>query len=216
MKGAARPLPLHQDLYLIAHNEAGKLLTHQSSISLGLAGAVLMELALRGRVAVGRGRVVVTDGTGVGDEMLDGLLALLARDRDGGDLRFWIRKTAENVYGRTREALVAAGALNAVIKRRLGLLPYVRHQLADITWVVRASSEVRSAAAGAKEPDERCAALCGLVAVLRVESELYLGQPSSRLVPRLRAIADERSPVVRELVGVVDALIDEAALAVYR
>ncbi|MFD0478924.1 hypothetical protein ACFQ0B_70145 [Nonomuraea thailandensis] len=75
---------------------------------------------------------------------------------------------------------------------------------------------MRSAVEGWKPPDARCAGLCGLVAVLRLESELYLDQPGNQLVARLREIAAAAGPPVAELVEIVDTLVAEAALAVYR
>ncbi|GAA2307708.1 hypothetical protein GCM10010149_67130 [Nonomuraea roseoviolacea subsp. roseoviolacea] len=209
-------LLLHQDLYLIAHTEAGKLLTHQSSLALGLAGAVLAELILADRVAVVQGRVTVFERGLTGDPIADAMVGRIPRDRDHEDVKFWIKTAAKDIYERTRDDLVAKGVLAPVTKRRMGMLPYLRYQLTDITWAVRASSGVRAAAESWKEPDTRCAVLCGLVSVLRVEAELYLNQPAGRLIERLRAIADADSPEAKLVVDLVDTLVAEAAIAIYR
>ncbi|NUW45895.1 GOLPH3/VPS74 family protein [Nonomuraea rhodomycinica] len=209
-------LPLHQDLYLIAHTEAGKLLTHQSSLALGLAGAVLAELILDDRVAVVQGRVTVFERGRTGDPIADAMVGLIPRDRDHEDVKFWIKTAAKDIYERTRDDLVAKGVLAPVTKRRMGMLPYLRYQLTDITWAVRASSGVRAAAESWKEADTRCAVLCGLVSVLRVEAELYLNQPAGKLIERLRAIADADSPEAKQVVDLVDTLVAEAAVAIYR
>jgi hypothetical protein len=207
--------PLHQDLYLIAHDQSGKPLTHQSSMALGLAGAALLDLAVDGRVAVARGRVAVSGHvTRSGDPVVDDMLALIAREP--GDVRAPVKKVAESAYERTRADLVAAGVLVQVTKRVMGVLPTRRYQLADDAAVVRASSGARSAVEGWKQPDARCAALCGLIAVLRLEEELYLDHPSSQLVGRLREIARTGSREVAELIGLVETLVAEAALSVYR
>ncbi|MGP4098626.1 GPP34 family phosphoprotein [Nonomuraea sp. KM90] len=223
-------LPLHQDLYLIAHDQAGKLLTHQSSLALGLAGAALLDVILAGRLTLSAGRVTggpagspLPDGT---DAIADGLAALTARDGDAGRETgagrgvgagaLLKRAAAGGINDRTREELLASGVLVRVSGRRMGMLPYTRYQLADIASVVRASSGVRSAVEGWKAPDARCAGLCGLVAVLRLEAELYLDRPASRLVGHLREIAATATPPVGELVELVDTLVAEAAVAVYR
>ncbi|GAA3126390.1 GOLPH3/VPS74 family protein [Streptosporangium carneum] len=208
--------PLHHELYLIAHDNSGKPLVHQSSMALGLAGAVLLELALGDRLAATEGGVSVRDSTSVGDAVADSLIPLILRDRTARDIAFWTKKVAEDVYDRTRESLVSAGVLNRVTRRRLGVLSQTRHELADIASVVRACSGVRAAVEGREEPDARCAALCGLVGVLQVDAALYLGQPSNQLIGRLRGIAEESSRVVQDVVGTVDTLISEAAVAVYR
>ncbi|MCK2220095.1 GPP34 family phosphoprotein [Actinomadura sp. ATCC 31491] len=214
-------LPLHQDLYLIAHDQSGKLLVHPASMGLGLAGAAMLELALAGRVAVARGRVAASvpsrpaaDPADAADDFSGDLLALVTREP--GDVRTPVKKAAGAAYERTREALVAAGVLRRTTKRVMGLLPTTRYLIADIASVVRASSGARSAVEGWRQPDARCAALCGLVAALRLEEELYLDQPSGRLAARLREIAREGSREVAELVGVVETLVGEAAVAVYR
>lgn len=221
MSGAARGpqdrLPLHQELYLLAHDRSGKLLVHRTSMALGLAGAVLLELVLSERVTFIEGRATVTDRTPIGDAVADGILPLILREHASRDLKFWIKRVAEDVYDRTCGCLTAEGVLTRVTKRPMGMLPArTRFQLSDMASVVRASSGVRSAVEGLKPPDARCAALCGLLGVLRVDSELYLLQPSGQVIGRLNAIARASSPVVREVVGVVDTFIAEAAVAIYR
>ncbi|MFC4005883.1 GPP34 family phosphoprotein [Nonomuraea purpurea] len=207
-------LPIHQDLYLIAHGQSGKPLIHPSSLALGLAGATLLELALGGLVTVTRGLAVTSRGPSTGDAVCDDFVSLLTRGR--ADVRSLIKKGSDGICERTRESLVGAGVLVRVSGRRMGMLPYTRYEPADISSIVRASSGARSAVEGWKQPDARCAALCGLVAVLRLEAELYLDQPAGRLVGRLLEIAAAGAPPVGELVAVVDALVGEAAVAVYR
>ncbi|WP_043627636.1 GOLPH3/VPS74 family protein [Nonomuraea candida] len=243
-------LPLHHDLYLLAHDQSGKPLVHASSLALGLAGAALLDLLLAGRIVPSAGRLAVrplpsgddpaagraggdsatgrTGGDGpwswpagdsgagqdAGDAVADGLVALAARGPDARSLLK--RAAAADLCGLTRDGLLASGVLVRVSRRRLGMLPYTRHELADIASVVRASSGVRSAVEGWKPPDARCAGLCGLVAVLRLEEQLYLDQPAGRLVARLREIATAADPPVGELVEIVDVLVAEAAVAVYR
>ncbi|WP_185844574.1 GPP34 family phosphoprotein [Nonomuraea sp. WAC 01424] len=208
--------PLHHELFLIGHDQTGKPLVHQHSMAVGLVGAVLLDLALSERVTVGQGRISVADPTPVGDPVVDSLVPMLARDRAERDAKFWIKKLAEDAYDRTRQSLVASNVLVMVTRRRMGMLPYTRYQLADIASVVRASAGVRSAVEGWKQPDGRGAALCGLVAALRLEAELYLDQPSARLIERLREIAVTHSPVVKDVVKLIDDMLGEAAVAVFR
>ncbi|MGW0807348.1 GOLPH3/VPS74 family protein [Nonomuraea sp. NPDC002799] len=210
-------LPLHQDLYLLAHGQSGKPLIHPSSLALGLAGAVLLELGLSGFVTVGGSKVAAAARSApTGDAIADDLVALIRRGPAAMDTRALIKRVADGLNDRTRELLLATGVLVRVSGRRLGLVPYTRYEPAEISSIVRASSGVRSAVEGWKHPDARSAALGGLVAVLRLEEELYLDLPASRLIGRLREIAATAGPVVGELVATVDTLVAEAAVAVYR
>jgi hypothetical protein len=209
------PLPLHHDLYLIAHGQSGKPLIPRSSMALGLAAAALLELALDDRVAIARGRVALSGPGGrTGDAVADHLLALVAGAP--GDVRFPIRKAAEDAYKHTREALVASGVMVRTTARRMGVLPYTRYRPAELASVLRASSGVRTAVEGWRLPDPRCAAMCGLMAALRLEEELCLDEPRSRLVARLRDLAGTGSREIIQVVGVVETLVTKAAIPTCR
>ncbi|GLW97956.1 GPP34 family phosphoprotein [Microtetraspora sp. NBRC 16547] len=209
-------LPLYQDLYLIAHDPTGKPLIHQASLGIGLAGAVLLDLALSGRLDITQGRLSVYDRNPIGDSVADSLIPVILQDRDNRDTRFWIRKVAEDIYDRACGGLVAAGVLTRVTKRRMGMMTQTRYQPVDAAPVVRARSGVRQAVEAWEHPDARSAALCGLVGVLRLEAALHLSQPSGQIVGRLRSIAREHPRPVNDVIGVVEALISENAVATYR
>ena len=73
-----------EDLLLLLHDVSGKKTTDATRLDYALGGAVLLELAMAGRVDVtektgwlGGQRVVVTDQTPMGDTVLDGALAHL-------------------------------------------------------------------------------------------------------------------------------------------
>src|SRR5262249_22008053 len=69
---------LADDLYLMAHHEvSGKPLLQPRAVGLGLAGALLAELLLAGRVRVGPGGVVVAEAAPSGDALADSVLALV-------------------------------------------------------------------------------------------------------------------------------------------
>ena len=60
-------LPLHQELFLLAHDERGNALIPTPSLSLGLSGAVLLDLMLSGRIVVHSGLPAVQRPAPVGD-----------------------------------------------------------------------------------------------------------------------------------------------------
>jgi hypothetical protein len=211
----ANPLPLHHDLYLIAHGQSGRPLIPRSSLALGLAAAALLELALDDRVAIARGRVAVSGpAVRTGDAVADHLLALVAGTP--GDVRWPIRKAAEDAYAHTREALVASGVMVRTRQRRIGMLPYTRYRPAALASVLRASAGVRTVVEGWRPPDTRCAAMCGLIAVLRLEKELCLDETPSRLVARLREIAGTGSREITQVIGVVETLVTKAPTPINR
>lgn len=71
------PETLAEDLLLLAHDIRGKCRATPAAMDRGVAGALLSELALQGRLTAD-GPVAVTDGTPTGDPILDELLAGIA------------------------------------------------------------------------------------------------------------------------------------------
>ena len=63
-------------------------------IACGTAGAVLMDLALQGRVDSDINQLWVVDTTPTGDPILDGVLAEIAAEQTKLDTRLWIKRLA--------------------------------------------------------------------------------------------------------------------------
>jgi len=76
-----------------------------------LAGAILMDLALRGRLDCDLQRLVVVDPTPVGEEILDGPLAEIAEAADEADARTWVVRLS------ARSKQVQEAALARLVER---------------------------------------------------------------------------------------------------
>jgi hypothetical protein len=211
-------LRLHQELYLLAHDEEGRPVIHMPALRLGLAGAVLLDLVLTARLDLVGGQLVVHDRTAIGDGVVDTVVPALLADRHRQDrqLRTWLKRLAEDADERTRASLVAAGVLARTSRRGLGIVPRTTYEPTSHAPTVIARSGPRYAVHGHQYPDTQCAALCGLLAVLRLHDTLYLDLSATDLLNRLRWIAYHQARPVREITDAVEALIGELATAVYR
>jgi len=76
-----------------------------------VAGAILMDLALRGRLDCDLQRLVVVDPTPVGEEILDGPLAEIAEAADEADARTWVVRLS------ARSKQVQEAALARLVER---------------------------------------------------------------------------------------------------
>ncbi len=76
-----------------------------------IAGAILMDLALRGRLDCDLQRLVVVDSTPVGEEILDGPLAEIAGAADEADARTWVVRLS------ARSKQVQEAALARLVER---------------------------------------------------------------------------------------------------
>jgi hypothetical protein len=150
-------------LLLLFDDEKGKPVTGSTETDFALAGAVLLELVMAGRIDVTqKGRLVVRDPAPTGDPVLDDRLAILAR-KEGAKPANVIGKLSKHLRAALLDRLADKGILHAEKGRALGLFPVTRWPAQD----PRHEFELRTALDGVlctgTEPDQRTAALIALL-----------------------------------------------------
>jgi len=153
-------------LLLATDDATGKSTISALQLDPALAGAVLIELVVAGRVnLLGEGRqakVVVTDGTPLGDPVLDVALQSLIDKAPLKPVQA-IRLLAKGLRARLNDLLVQRGILRRESGKVLGLFPTTR-------WPARDSGpeqDVRALVVGVllngQEPDGRTAAVISVL-----------------------------------------------------
>src|SRR5690606_21974538 len=128
-----------EDLLLcLTDDRTGRLVVSGSTVDVGLGGALLVELALRGRVAVAaagerirRGHLVVRDPTPTADPVLDDALAAV-RAKEGRKPQHVVGGLGKGRRAQLYERLAAAGAVRREERRVLGLFPGRRWPGGDV------------------------------------------------------------------------------------
>ncbi|TDB70678.1 GPP34 family phosphoprotein [Micromonospora sp. KC721] len=165
---------LAEELLLLAYDdETGKATMSRIGLDLGMAAAVLVELALAGRIAYADGSLVATDPTPVGEPILDGVLGRIAADTPHTPSS-WVQRLRHGLRDRILDDLVDRGVVRHVEETELGFIVVHRYPLADPSVEEDSRLRLAAALAGGELPDERTAALATLVAVLRMEPALGL------------------------------------------
>lgn len=164
-------------------------------IDKGLAGAVLLELALLGRVRVAEkrenvraGRLVLQPGPPPGHPVLDAGLATL-EDREGRRPERVIGALGKDLRDRLADGLVAAGVLRRERHRVLGLFPTRRLHAQDGTHEAAVRERIQAALRGAT-PDERTAALIALLSALKAVTTVFEVPDKRAARRRAREIAE--------------------------
>ena len=99
-------------LLLLLDDESGAMKRVAPNVmELLVAGAILMDLALRGRLDCDLQRLVVVDSTPVGEEILDGPLAAIVEAADEADARTWVVRLS------ARSKQVQEAALARLVER---------------------------------------------------------------------------------------------------
>lgn len=119
-------MQLADEFFLIAWDTAvsGTPLLNVQATSLGLAGALLGELALQERLAVRGAQIEVTDRTPVPDPLSQSVLKLIVTTPEHSDVRTWLaylaQNTVEAVAGRLVQArlVVREESRSAVLRRK--------------------------------------------------------------------------------------------------
>ncbi|MBM0257686.1 GPP34 family phosphoprotein [Micromonospora sp. 4G55] len=211
---------LAEELLLLAYDdETGRATMPRISLDLGMAAAVLVELALAGRIAYADGSLTVTDPTPVGEPIIDGVLGRMAADTPHSPSS-WVQRLRHGLRDRILGDLVARGVVRDVEETELDFIVVHRYPVADASVEDDSRRRLAEALAGGQLPDERTAALATLVAVLRMEPALGLsGDAAVDARRRLEEIAGGAGfsgnvslddSVVRPSVGLVVAALARA------
>ena len=211
---------LAEELLLLAYDdETGKATMPRISLDLGMAAAVLVELALAGRIAYVDGSLVAVDPTPVGEPILDAVLARIADDTPHSPSS-WVQRLRHGLRDRILGDLVQRGAVRDVEETELGFIVVHRYPAVDRSVEEDSRRRLAEALADGQLPDERTAALATLLAVLRMEPALGLtGEAAVDARRRLEEIAGGAGfsgnvslddSVVRPSVGLVVAALAQA------
>lgn len=181
---------LAEELLLLAYDdETGKATGSRIGLDLGMAAAVLVELALAGRVAYSDGMIVVVDPAPTGEPIADEVLGRIAADSPHSPSS-WVQRLRHGLRDRVLADLVARGVVRHVDETELGFIHVHRYPMADGSVEADCRHRLAEALTGEAVPDERTAALATLVAAVRMEPTLGLtGSALDEVHRRLEEIA---------------------------
>ncbi|MFC0029659.1 GPP34 family phosphoprotein [Micromonospora chaiyaphumensis] len=204
-------LLLTDELVLLAYDDAGTNRLGRPHLDHGLAGAVLLELALARRVEVTGGRLAVTDPAPIGVPLLDQALATVAGDRPRKP-KDWIGRLAKGLPDRVLDGLVHAGVLRRESDRVLWVFPRTRYPSptgAEPAVETAARERMLAALLGDGPVDARTAALLALTRAVGLDRKLFRELPRERVKARLGEIAagDWASAATRKAIEETQAAV---------
>ena len=166
---------LAEELLLLAYDDkSGKATGSRIGLDLGMAAAVLVDLALAGRLSYSQGSIVAVDPTPTGNAIEDEVLGRMAADTPHTPAS-WVQRLRHGLRNRILADLVAREIICDIDETAMDGHVHV-HRYPQVDPSVEAAIRDRLAAAltGEKVPDERTAALATLVAAVRMEPVLGL------------------------------------------
>src|SRR5918997_2530304 len=124
-------VPIAEELLLLAYdNQSGKATGSRIGLDLGMAAAVLVELALAGRVAYRDGTIVVVDPTPTGQTVTDDVLAKLAPTPPATPAS-WVQRLRHGLRDRVIADLISRGVVRDVDEVAMGHIHVHRYPSID-------------------------------------------------------------------------------------
>ena len=118
-------------LYFALLDDHGETVTAPDhNLRCALAGSVLMDLALEGRIDSDPERLFVVDATPVGDDLLDPSLAMITAQRDSKDAGYWVdRLAATEIADEVRDRAISRLVERGVLEKDDGGMPSVTRRV---------------------------------------------------------------------------------------
>jgi len=213
---------LAEDLLLLLLDDvSGKRTTDTTRLDYALGGALLLELAMAGRLDVtekqgwlGRERVEVLDATPTGDDLLDDALTRLCTAK-GRDPQSAVTSLSKHLRATLLERLAQRGVLRRESDRILGVFPRDRWPLKDATRETQLRGRLHDVLVVGLAPDPNTSALIALLSAIDQAHKVVDAPDRKAVKHRAKAISDDEwaGAAVRKAVQAAQAAVAAGAVA---
>ncbi len=209
-------LLLADELFLVGHDQySGKPQISDSVLDTGLAGAVLGELVLAGRILIGdETNITVSDQRPYGERVSDAAMAEVLKQREVHPVRAWVEYLRDHARTMVAPRLLQTGLIERVQSRSL-LKQVVRFPARDPLLAASPTARLRYMLDHPSNLDEQTAALGGFVAATGLD--FVLGGGGARETrDGLARMAVMLKPDLRALIAGVESAVAQIALSGHR
>jgi hypothetical protein len=203
-----RSARLADDLFLLAHDDvSGKPRLHSRVAGLGLAGALLADLMLLGRVQVYRTGLVVVDPQPVGDALLGEVFYAVA-ESPNHPIGEWLTFLAPTLPRRVAQRILDAGMVTEV---RSMLSREPRWRPTDSTTAAAPAVRLRAQLTREEMLSPQDAALAGLIVACGLTQHV-LWDSAPRTKQYLDMVVAAMPDPLRELVTATETAVGKAVM----
>ncbi len=209
-------LTIAEELLLLAHGDDGKRLIGSTELDRGVAGALIVELALAGRLAVEDNRLVVRNASPTGDPELDAALHRIAEEDKRRKPKWWVEKLdSKQVNERVLTRLAERGVLREETHRILGFLPTTRYPAQDPGLESEVRERLYRAVMGADQPDDHTVALAALLHACGLSRKVIPEVDRATLKRRMKELTEGEwaGKAVKDAIEAAQAVVIAGATA---
>jgi len=181
-----KTLNTSEKFLLIAHHpEKGRLIVSRQYFRYGLAGAILLDLCLDGRLGIESGRIIPRPGNTPTDPVKSEVIQMItesARPRRAG---YWVRKLAFRYNGylnQIRSGLAVKRLLRIEETRLLGIIPWRRSFLTESYTRTNLIRQLKNDILAYRGDAGESSALAGLVEACRMRRILTTDREELKMI----------------------------------
>ena len=212
-------LSLTEELFLLSLREKKDTvgLPYSAALPYALAGAMLVELALAGRIRLNKEKRVVPIGElqPVDDPRLNDLLALIFEPGKPQKITHWIMVAAGK--GKRLEKvmlaeLISQGILREEEKKVLWVIPYMEYSQKDASAKYQRKQHLRDIVLAGQIPDQQAVALLSLMKAIDMLDHIFTLDEIKAAGKRVNEIVKDEA-VGKAVIEILDTISSAAVAA---
>ncbi|MFE6697507.1 GPP34 family phosphoprotein [Streptomyces sp. NPDC057718] len=185
---------LAEEIMLLSLDDESGAVRERQACQSAVAGGVVLDLVLAGRVSVDQGRITVVDTAPTGDRLLDDRLRMIdiwvAGKRKPPKVTEWLTKDSRKAVEAAVQALRERGLVSEEQRKVLGLFPVRRFPEADGTVERELRARLEGLVLRHVQPDDRSAGLVALLHGAKLHRLAFPGLPRREVIPKMREISE--------------------------
>lgn len=217
-------LKLSEEFVLIALDDArGKFITDSISLHYGLAGALLLDLALLGRTELNGTSLVITDDSPVNDTVLESMMSMLRASAKTRTVKYWIRKAGTKGRSLKNEVLAQLIEKKILVKEKdtfLWIFPVKKYMTQDFTPENIVKERLKKIVLNNEPADERSMLLLSLIDTCKLVKEVFRGKEEYKTarkrikeLTRENMLGNATTQVIRNMHAAIAASIAATTVA---
>jgi golgi phosphoprotein 3 len=184
-------LTLAEELLLLSHDEKTGHFHNMDDAMPALAGAVLMELALRDRIDTDLDQLMLIDATPTGEPVLDIILARVAAEPGTHNTDDWIdflKHNGQEIHDAALERLIERGILRREESRLLWVFGARRYPMLESAEQQEVKLRIVNLLTSDEIPDARDVVIVALAQSCGLLERIFSPDELARLQPRIDQI----------------------------
>ena len=211
-------LNLIEDFLLISlDDEKGRFILDTTYVDNGLAGAVMLELALNGKIELRDNRIHLINSDPLGNLILDQAMQAINNEKKDRKVSFWIgalNANASDIKHVTLKNLTEKGIISKQEGKTLWVFSYNKYPTKDALPENEVRSRLNNIVLDKMEPTPKCLMLLNLIDVCELSDEVFRTKEVRKAAKnKIRELTKSRSDITDQTTLEVQTAIIAATMS---